>query len=352
MKKIEDYKIEPHFSIREAVTKMDKGGLGFCVCVDDKDRVVGVITDGDFRHAVYSGIKLDENVSLIINRDFYKVQTNYENRLLKDIFDKTIVKHVPVLHGDKLHDIITEEDFCRKEKGIKKQRMENPVVIMAGGKGGRLNPFTRILPKPLIPFGNEAVIKVIMDEFAKFGMDTFIISLNDKGRMIKAYFFDHDLGYHIEYIEETKPLGTAGALKYLEGRMDTSFFVSNCDVIIHTDYDYILEFHRQGSFPLTIVGSMQKHIIPYGVCEIEKSGRLKTIKEKPQFDFLINTGLYLLEPTVLKYIPKNKSSDMTDLIADIQASGQEVGVFPVSEKSWIDVGQWNEYRTAIKEMGI
>ena len=180
--------------------------------------------------------------------------------------------------------------------------------------------------------------------------DDFFISLNDKGRMIKAYFHDYDLGYRINYLEEDKPLGTAGALKYLEGRLDVSFFVSNCDIIIHTDYGSVYEFHKKGSYELTLVGSMQQYTIPYGVCEIDNGGVLKAIQEKPQYDFLVNTGLYLLEPTILQYIPENEYFDMTDLIRAVQYNGLKVGVFPVSEKSWIDIGQWNEYNSVVKNI--
>lgn len=350
MLEIEKYKVPFHLSIREAVKQMDEGGLGFCVCVDNEDMVIGVITDGDFRRSVHNGIQLDENVSKIINRDFHSVQINYDNGEVKRIFNNTIVKQVPVLQDGKLLDIITEEEFYGVEKSKKKRSLDNPVVIMAGGKGTRLDPFTKILPKPLIPFGNDPVIKVIMDEFGKFGMNDFFISLNDKGRMIKAYFHDYDLGYRINYLEEDKPLGTAGALKYLEGRLDVSFFVSNCDIIIHTDYGSVYEFHKKGSYELTLVGSMQQYTIPYGVCEIDNGGVLKAIQEKPQYDFLVNTGLYLLEPAILQYIPENTYFDMTDLIRKVQANGLKVGVFPVSEKSWIDVGQWHDYNKAIKEL--
>lgn len=223
---------------------------------------------------------------------------------------------------------------------------------MAGGKGARLDPFTRILPKPLIPFGNDPVIKVIMDEFGKFGMNDFYISLNDKGRMVKAYFHDHDMDYRIEYIEEDKPLGTAGALKCLDGKMDGTFFVSNCDIIIQADYVSIFDFHKKGSYDLTLVGSMQQYTIPYGICDIDNGGVLKGIREKPEYDFLVNTGLYLLEPAIPQYIPENEYFDMTDLIKKIQDNGLKVGVFPISEKSWIDVGQWAEYKNTIKELKL
>ena len=223
---------------------------------------------------------------------------------------------------------------------------------MAGGKGVRLDPFTRILPKPLIPLGNDPVIKVIMDEFHKSGISHFYISLQEKERMVRAYFHDYALDYHIEYVQEDKPLGTAGALRHLEEKMKGTFFVSNCDIIIHTDYGAFYDFHKKGGYALTMVGSMRQYTIPYGVCEMDNGGVLTAIREKPRYDFLVNTGLYLLEPAVLRCIPKNKYFDMTDLVKKVKDSGMKVGVFPVSENSWIDVGQLSEYKNVINKLSF
>ena len=157
---------------------------------------------------------------------------------------------------------------------------------MAGGKGMRLDPFTRILPKALIPLKNDPIIKVIMDMFGNYGMQDFYITLNDKAKMIKAYFHDHDSDYNLNFIDEGKPLGTAGSLKFLQGKIKEPFFVSNCDIIIKNDYGKIFNFHQDKKNALTLVGSMQHHTVPYGVCEIEKGGDLITIREKPEYEII------------------------------------------------------------------
>ncbi len=347
-----EYKITTRCSIREAVKKMDEGGIGFCMCVDDQDLVIGVMTDGDFRRAIHGGVQLDENVMKIVNTKFVSVEPNYQKSAIDKIFSTTIVRQIPVLDKGKLIDVITIDQFYGEDKGKKRRTLDCPVIIMAGGKGTRLDPFTRILPKPLIPLGNDPVIKVIMDEFHKFGIDNFHISLNDKEKMVMAYFHDHDLNYNIQYIHEAKPLGTAGALRYLDGKLTTSFFVSNCDIIIRTDYGSFYDFHRNGNYALTMVGSMRLYTIPYGVCDIDHVGCLKAIREKPQYDFLVNTGMYLLEPQVLKLIPEDVCFNMTDLIRKVQESGLKVGIFPVSEKSWIDVGQLSEYKEIINKLSF
>lgn len=349
MQEIDKYKVSVHYSIRDAVKKMDEGGIHFCVAINDDRKVAGVISDGDFRYAVHNGIQLDESVSKIINRNFYYVQKGYDRKEAETIFSNTIVRQIPVLDNGELVDIILPDRFYCENKEKIGRCLNNPVVIMAGGKGARLDPFTRILPKPLIPLGNDPIIKVIMDEFHKTGISHFYISLKEKERMVRAYFYEHRLGYQIDYIHEDKPLGTAGALKNLEGKVEGAFFVSNCDIIIRADYGAFYDFHKKGGYGLTMISSMRQYTIPYGVCEIGKGGILKAIQEKPQYDFLVNTGLYLLEPTVLRFVPEGVYFDMTDLIRTIRESGVDVGVFPVSEKSWIDVGQWAEYNNIIKE---
>lgn len=349
MENLNEYIVYQDQNIRDAIKAMDKGGIGFVVCVDSNENVIGVIANGDFRRAVLSEISMNENVLRITNKDFKYLTKGYLKKDALELFRETVVQHIPVLENSKLVEIITEEAFYdirgeRKSKNV----LNIPVVIMAGGTGTRLDPFTRILPKPLIPIGDKPMIEVIMDEYAKYGMNNFYISVNHKAQMIKAYLEDQDIDFTIEYIDESHTLGTAGALKYLENKVDSPFFVSNCDIIIKDDYCKIYEFHKDGNFDLTLVASMQHHTVPYGVCEVEHDGLLREIKEKPQYDFLVNAGMYLLEPSVCKLILRDEYLDMTDLIRKAQQAGLTVGVYPVSENSYIDVGQLGEYKKNLK----
>lgn len=349
MENLNQYIVCQNQNIRDAIKAMDKGGIGFVVCVDSNENVIGVIANGDFRRAILSGISLNENVLKITNKRFKYLTKGYLKKDVLDLFRETVIQHIPILENGKLVEIITEEAFYDiRGEGKSRDALNMLVVIMAGGKGVRLDPFTRILPKPLIPIGNKPIIEVIMAEYAKYGMSNFYISVNHKAQMIKAYFEDQDSGYKIKYINESQPLGTAGGLKHLENKIDSTFFVSNCDIIIKNDYFKIYEFHKDRKFDLTLVVSMQHHTVPYGVCEIENGGRFKEIKEKPEYDFLVNAGMYLLEPLVFKLIPKDEYFDMTDLIRKAQEMGLSVGVYPVSEKSYIDVGQLAEYKKNLK----
>jgi len=349
---LKKYIISTKYTVRDSVKRMDIEGVEFLVVVEKNKRVVGVFTMGDFRRAVLSGLDINEKISTIINKDFLWMNEGFTRDDSLRLFEKDMVNNLPVLDNGELIDIVHKKDIKMSDDCTNKNVIwQLPVVIMAGGKGTRLDPFTRILPKPLIPLGNDPIIKVIMDEFSVYGLKEFYVTLNDKGKMIKAYFQDHNLKYNLNFLEEEKPFGTGGSLKLLQGKLGKTFFVSNCDIIIKCNYDDIYKFHMEKKNEITLVGSMQHYKIPYGVCEIRKGGDLISIREKPEYDFLTNTGLYLLEPKVLSYIPDDIYFDMTDLINVIQDEGLKVGVFPISEKSWIDVGQWAEYQKVIKEIG-
>ena len=151
-------------------------------------------------------------------------------------------------------------------------------------------------------------------------------------------------------MDEKKPLGTAGSLQYLKGKFNKPFFVINCDIIIEADYNSLYEFHQKGEYDITLVASAKEYLIPYGTCELNVNGYLSQINEKPKYDFLINTGLYVLNPDIMKLIPENKFYHITHLIEDATNKGKKVGVFPVDEDAWIDIGQWAEYKEAIDRL--
>lgn len=349
---LDKYIVNLEVPIKEAMKKLDKGGIGFIVCVDKNENVIGVVTDGDFRRAILQGIDLKNKIDEIANKNLCYLNFDYEEKEVKAIFESTGIRHIPILKNGKLFDILLEKDFFKSDEGtiLKRPQLNLPVVIMAGGKGVRLDPFTRVLPKALIPIGEKPIIEIIIDKFAEYGMKNFYISVNHKAKMIKAFFEDQNSNYQITFIEESKPLGTAGALRFLERKFKSPFFVTNCDIIIETDYTKIYKFHTEKKYDLTLVASMQHRKIPYGVCEIENVGDLKSLKEKPEYDFLVNTGFYVLSPNILGFIPKNKCFDMTDFMKILKQKNKKIGVYPVSERSWIDVGEWTRYKESLKRL--
>ena len=347
---VDQYLVDDSLTIRGAIEKMDEAGIGLAVYVDHEMRVVGVISDGDFRRAVLSGKSLDEPVSVIVNRDFVSVEEGCSPRDVDELFKSTTAaRHIPVLSKGRLVDILMRDALLPVKAENSQQLSGSSVVIMAGGKGTRLDPFTRILPKPLIPIGERPVISLIIEKFVNAGVDRIVISVNEKAQMIKAYFQEDAEHYQIEFLEEKMALGTAGALAMLRGEFDKPFFVSNCDILVKTDYSEVANFHLKGKYSITIVGSMIHHTVPYGVCEINKDGELIGISEKPEYDYLINTGFYMMNPEVLDLIPDDSHTDMTSVIEMLKNNKQKVGVFPISKDSWYDVGEWSQYAHTLEK---
>lgn len=345
---LDKYKIDSRCNIREAIKQIDNNGEGFIFVVDKNDKVIGLVTDGDFRRAILNEVSLDENCMSIANKDFKNVESDSDEREIINIFLQWKIDHLPVLEKGGLKDILFRKDFNLSGKVILEKKLNDvSVVIMAGGKGTRMKPFTNILPKPLIPVGDKSMLEVIMDEYNLYFQSKFQISVNYKANLIKAYLEDFIKMYDISYVSERIPLGTGGALKYLEGKIESPFFVSNCDILIKANYIDIYNDHLIKNNDITIVASLIHYKVPYGVCEIENGGELKCMVEKPEYDFLVNAGMYILNPDVLKLIPENEFYNITDLIDSVKSIGGKVGVFPVSENSYSDSGQWEEYRNML-----
>ena len=171
---------------------------------------------------------------------------------------------------------------------------------------------------------DRTVIEKIIESFVNVGINNFQISINFKGKILKAFFEELDPPYSIKFIEEKTPLGTAGSLYKLSAEMQTTFIVTNCDVIIEVDHQDLINFHKENKYDLTLVASAKEIVIPYGACELNEEGNLERILEKPKLDYLINTGLYIIEPSALDLIPKNKFFDMTDLIDSLKKRKRKV----------------------------
>jgi dTDP-glucose pyrophosphorylase len=344
MKDINNILVQIDIPIRQAVETMDKYGLGFIACVDKEFNVKGVLTDGDFRRAILKGVQLDQTVSDICNKKFISLGENYTFEQVDKLFKEKPIKFIPIISDGKIIDIIFFEKYNQRRRLKPQVSLDNPVVIMAGGNGTRLDPFTKVFPKPLLPVSDKTIIEVIIDKFVNYKIKDFYVSVFYKKELIKTYFKDRNPDYNISYIEEDKPLGTAGCLYKLCSVFNKPFFVSNCDIIIDDNYNDIYNYHKEKENAVTIVSSLQHHTIPYGICEVDNDGFLTNINEKPQMDFLVNTGFYLLNPECLEYIPKNTFFDMTDLIQALMKDNKKVGVYPVSDQKWVDIGLLDGYR--------
>jgi dTDP-glucose pyrophosphorylase/CBS domain-containing protein len=345
--------ILPQASIKEALKRIDEAGLAVLFVCDDEDCLLGSLTDGDIRRHILKTGNLQEKIDSCFNRNPVTVAKNsYTKDSVKKLMLKKTVEVIPVVDSHKkMIDILFWKDIF-EEDAVSYKKIDIPVVIMAGGKGTRLEPFTKILPKPLMPIGEKPAIRIIIDRFNRYGVNHFYVTLNHKGEMIKVYLESAQNDFDVDYIWEEQFLGTAGGLKLLPSTIGDTFIVSNCDVIVKADYSDLLGFHNASKNLLTVVGAIYHHQIPYGVINFGKEGKINHIQEKPEFDFTVNTGMYVMSSKVLEYIPKDKNFDMPDLVAVLLESKKNVGVYPVSEKSYVDIGQWKEYRKAIDELGL
>ena len=348
----QDLSLDARATIREAMLRLDRTAEKCLFVVDAANRLVGAITDGDVRRAILSGRGLDECVEGTFNGNPLSVATTGRDddpiliEEAKRLMRKHVVEVIPIV-DDQLRILRTVSwtDLFGDE-GVDLPKLRCPVVIMAGGLGTRLEPFTKVLPKPLIPVHDKPIIDHIIDRFVDVGINEFWLTVNYKSRILKAYFEDRGADYLVNFVDEPEPLGTAGGLRFLQSKVAEPFFVTNCDILIKADYRRVMDFHRDNRHAITLVGSMVHYQIPYGTCVLNGNGALAKIDEKPRYDFLVNTGMYVLNPDVLDLIPDDRQFHMTDLIDDVKAAGFTVGVFPVSEDSWIDIGQWAEFRRA------
>lgn len=339
-------------SIVEALRLLDSTAGKILFVVDDGQRLAGVLTDGDIRRHIVAGRSLDDAVATAMNTTPVMIQEGYSVEEIRELMSSRRVHCMPVvdLHG-KVVDAAWWSDVF--EAGLVPHRPAGvPVVVMAGGMGTRLDPFTRILPKPLMPVGDHPVLQVIMDRLYEQGCTRFLVSLNFKGSLIRAYFSDETLPYPIEFFDENRPLGTAGSLSLMKESLGETFILANCDTILDIEYADLVEQHRAAGNLITIVASVKHVVLPYGVCELGAEGQLEELREKPRYDLLASTGVYVMSPEVLDMLEDDEFAHATDLISRAMDSGQRVGVYPIPEHAWLDVGQLEELQYALDRLGI
>jgi dTDP-glucose pyrophosphorylase len=340
-------------TIRQAMEQLEKTEEKIVFVVDEESRLVGSLTDGDIRRWILSDGDLKAEVHRICNRSPYVAKEGFAIDQLRIEMLNGNFGCVPVISSSrKIIQLVFWKELLQGEVDVKLKRQLNlPVVIMAGGRGTRLAPFTNVLPKPLIPVGDKTIIELIIDQFLPYGLDHFHLSINYKSKILKSFFEELTPDYSVSFLEEREPRGTAGALRALYSPVPENLIVTNCDIVIEADLAELVSFHQDNDYDLTLVASLKDYNIPYGVCELEKGGSLARIKEKPQYNFLINTGMYVVRRDRLDLIPEEAKCDMTDFIEEIKRAGGRIGVFPIGENAWTDTGEWTEYRKALDHLG-
>lgn len=336
------------FSIIQALKQMDTEKVK-SLFVFNEDKFKGLITIGDIQRAILKGIDLSSPISSIIDNKKIYASANESLESVKSKMYRLRAECMPVLDkAGNLIDVYYWKDLFGDTSQNSIKNINLPVIIMAGGKGTRLAPLTNVYPKPLIPIGEKTIVENIMDKFVAHNCHEFYMSVNYKADSIKNYFdFINNPEYNIHYFQEDKPMGTAGSLRLLKDEINSTFFVSNCDILIDEDFASILDYHRNNNNELTVVAAVKTFSIPYGTIVTGENGILKSIEEKPTLSFKINTGLYILEPTLIDEIP-DEFFHITQLMEKLKSEGRRVGVYPISQNDWKDMGEWNEYLRMIK----
>lgn len=325
-------------TIRQALERLNQTARKILFITDTDGHLAAALTDGDIRRHLLSGGSLEDLVAAAGNHHPISAHTVEEARA------KMVRSHclaVPVVDANGvLLDIVA--DGSTEQMHSQSASLGLPVVIMAGGKGTRLEPFTKILPKPLIPVGDLPIMEHIMRQFRRYGCTEFHSIVNYKKQLIKAYFSENEERYDTFWYDEDKPLGTGGGLSLLKGHVRQTFFLTNCDVLILTDYEKLLRFHRETGSAVTMVCAEKRITIPYGVVETGENGVITAMREKPAFQFLTNTGMYLVEPEVLDDIGANEVIGFPDIIERERQKGRRVSAYTVCEEDWLDMGQLDE----------
>jgi dTDP-glucose pyrophosphorylase len=331
-------------SLLQALKRMDKTGFRSLLVVDNNELFAGILSIGDIQRAIIKNIDLETLISAALRHNPRIASKETPLDQIKSEMQRFRMEFMPVIDAAKhIYKIYLWDELFVNKKLPPKKQFDLPVVIMAGGFGSRLKPLTNVFPKPLIPMGEKTMIEQIFERFANHGCRDFYVSVNYKAELIEFYLRNQNLPYRIAFFKEERPMGTAGSLSLLKNKINQPFFVTNCDILIEQDYTEILDYHKDNKNDITIVAAMKHYPIPYGIVNTGENGAFISIQEKPELTFKINAGMYILEPAILNNIPENSFYHITQLIESIKKIGRKVGVFPVSESSWKDIGEWSEY---------
>ena len=331
-------------SLETAIKVLHAGGLQIALVTDKKGKLLGTITDGDIRGALIKHLGMDCLVEKVMNDSPETALNSDTPDLIMSKMKSRNLLHIPIVDENKILIGLKTIQHLTYAK-----RYDNPVFLMAGGFGTRLLPLTKETPKPLLDVGNRPILETIIVRLAKAGFYNFYISTHYKAEKIKEYFGDGSTwGVKIEYVNEEKPLGTAGSIGLLPKNLPKlPILMMNGDVLTEVNFEHLLTFHQQQKGIATMCIREYDVQIPFGVVNTEEL-QAKSIVEKPIQKFFVNAGIYVLEPELVNKVITNTSIDMPNLLENQIGQGEKISVFPIYEY-WLDVGQIEEYKKANRE---
>ncbi len=344
-----DLMIDRNASILDALSKISQNGVRELIVVDNYKKLLGVISDGDIRKFIVKKNNLETSVFKVMNKKPFFIYKEKTSLTKLNSIDSNIVSLVPLLNRKNIVEEIISPKTIRYN--FLQNINDNNVIIMSGGYGKRMHPFTKVLPKALLPVGKKTLIQIIIDNFIKYNFCNITICVNYKKNFIKNYIESLNYFVNLNYINEKKSLGTIGGLSLLKLTNNLPIIVVNCDTIINYNYKKILNFHKKSSSDLTILLSKESIQTSYGVCKISNKKVLKEFVEKPTFSFLANIGMYVINQNILNLIPKNKKFDFNSLVKKIMSkTNYKIMTYTVSNKDYFDFGIWDNFEKSTTEI--
>ena len=344
-KNFKKYLIDHDAKTIEALKRINKIGGRSLIVTSNNKIFKGILSSADLRKAILNHNITNEKINKIYNKNarfvFYdelqkkmeKISLSIKRLNIIPIVDRKTKKIIDVIEFEK-------SNFYNLKK--KNKKIDVSVVIMAGGKGTRLLPYTSVLPKPLLPINQKPTINHIMSKFNLYNIKSFFVTLNYKSEILKTYLKDLKRISQITTVEEKKPLGTAGGLFLIKNKIKKDFFLTNCDTIINENYNKIYDHHKLQKNDITIVAAKKRFKIPYGICEI-KNNKFE-MREKPEKKYHVNTGFYVISKNCLNLLKKSQYLDFNNFLEICKKNKKKIGIIEIKEKNWIDVGQMKDYK--------
>jgi hypothetical protein len=343
MKKLLIYKNK---TLAYSMRKLSVSGEKCLIVVDKKRKLLGTLSDGDLRKSLLKNYKLNDSIEKIYKKNPFKLEKNkFDIFEARKILVEKRLEVIPVVDKtNKIIDIVLHKSSAINLSSFYKNKIEGSVVIMAGGRGKRLRPFTNKLPKPLIQINGKTLIEHVLDNFIKWGFDSFKVTINYKSNILKKFLQELNSQCNFTFVKESKPLGTGGSLFYLKKKFKKHFIVSNCDTVAEIDLNKILKKHFAEKNLITMVCVKKNITIPYGVCKTNQKMKLKSIEEKPVIKSFINAGIYICHPKVLDLMRKAEPRDMVDIIIEANLiKKNSIGIYEINEELWQDMGKWSDF---------
>lgn len=343
MKNYKNILLNSESTIREALKIIDSGAMKIGIVIDEQEKLIGTVTDGDIRRGLLNNLSLDDVIESIIFRTptVCKIDDTKE-KILKIAVEKKLYQIPIVDNNGKLVGIEEVDEL------LKPEHKNNKVVLMVGGLGTRLKPLTNKTPKPMLKVGDKPILETIILSFKKYGFTEIILSVSYKSEIIENYFGNgSNFEVNIEYVHEEKRMGTAGALSLIREKLSEPFFVMNGDLLTNINFEHMMDYHVANTSIATMGVREYDFQVPYGVVNVDGIN-IKSIEEKPVHNFYVSGGVYVLDSKVLDFIPENEFFDMPTLFEKVIEKNLKSISFPIREY-WLDIGRMEEFEKANNE---